>query len=211
MTETVTLGHTDSESEGDETESGSPYAEIQDSALQFNGDSQYVSTNYQQSLVDAYSIAVWVKPSETGFWWLVCDEGPSSGCGFGLNLEIDSGVYVVFAMFSNGVEVGVVSDTTISEGQWSFIAGTWSAAPGTVVAPTQFNIYINGNNLQVQNAAHPERSKFGRDLTSDGAGRNRDRRGHEYGHLLRRGDERRADLRHGDRRLRALQQRPWCG
>ncbi|MBY0371053.1 LamG domain-containing protein, partial [bacterium] len=45
---------------------------------------------------------------------------------------------------SDAIDVGVSSTATVHDGNWHHIVGTWAAASGAAVAPSQFKIYIDG-------------------------------------------------------------------
>jgi hypothetical protein len=45
---------------------------------------------------------------------------------------------------SNAIDIGVSSTTAINDGVWHHVVGTWAAAASTAIAPSQFNIYIDG-------------------------------------------------------------------
>jgi hypothetical protein len=51
---------------------------------------------------------------------------------------------VFFVLESAGLSIGKATTTTINDGQWHHVVGTWQADADTPVAPQQFQIYTDG-------------------------------------------------------------------
>ncbi len=108
--------------------------------ITFNG-VNYVSTTYLQNAVTAYSVEAWISTASGANQIIVNNRG--SGAGMSLTLYLVSGS-VYFALDSNGILLGGNSTATVDDGNWHHVVGTWSAPSGTIVAPSQFKIYIDG-------------------------------------------------------------------
>ena len=135
--------------------------------LNFDGTNDYLSTNYVQNGVTAYTIEAWIKTSTTSVQSVIVhDRG--SGAGNSLTLEV-GGTYpggtggagnVGYGVDSNGIYVGRSSTTTVNNNNWHHLVGVWTAPSGTGIAPSQFSIYIDGtaaatNDAIVSSATSP--------------------------------------------------------
>jgi hypothetical protein len=119
--------------------------------LHFDGTDDYLSTNYVQTGVTAYTIEAWIKTSTSSLQRVIVHDS-GSGAGNSLTLEI-GGTYpggpggagsVGYGVDSNGVYIGRYSTTTVNNNNWHHLVGVWTAPSGTAVAPAQFTIYIDG-------------------------------------------------------------------
>jgi hypothetical protein len=140
-----------------------------DGGLDFDGSNDYLSTNYVQTGVTAYTIEAWLRTATTSkLLALVQDRG--SGAGKSLTLSI-GGTYsgapgsglagdVAYGVDSNSMYIGVNSTSTVNDNLWHHVAGTWTAPSGTAIAPAQFSLYIDGNpaatnTIQVSSTTSP--------------------------------------------------------
>ena len=123
---------------------------ISGNALKFDGKDDYISTDYTQNSVTAYTIEVWVKTTDSGNKkTFVQDRG--SGAGKSLTLGMGrsgagfgSSGQVFYILDSEGIDTGVHSVQTINDNNWHHVVGVWSASPETEIDPSQFKIYIDG-------------------------------------------------------------------
>jgi len=119
--------------------------------LDFDGSDDYLSTNYVQNGVTAYTIEAWIKTSTTSMQRVIVhDRG--SGAGRSLTLSI-GGTYpggpgvaggVGYGVDSDSIYIGRYSTTTVNNNNWHHLVGVWTAPAGTAIAPAQFSIYIDG-------------------------------------------------------------------
>lgn len=126
--------------------------------LYFDGVNDYLSTNYYQTGVTAYSIDMWIKTSSTDtILGIVNDRGSDEstrGTGNSLTLSL-GGTYhggsnpgagiIDYGLDSNSIYIGDYSSTTINDNSWHHVVGTWAGSTGSAVTPSQFSIYIDGN------------------------------------------------------------------
>ena len=107
----------------------------------FNGTSDYVNAGNPATLqiTGALSIEAWIKTNAVANWGgIVGKMGTGGGGQFGYLLrEYNTGV-AEFGISSNGtLFTDVVGTTTINDGQWHHIVGTY-------VPSTSLNIYVDG-------------------------------------------------------------------
>jgi hypothetical protein len=128
---------------------------VSGNALKFDGKDDYISTNYTQNSVIAYTIELWVKTTVDS-----CEntfvQNRGSGAGKSLTLgmgrsgggrTIDgfgSSGQVFYILDSNSIDTGVHSVQTINDNNWHHVVGVWGASPETEIDPSQFKIYIDG-------------------------------------------------------------------
>jgi PKD repeat protein len=126
--------------------------------LYFDGSNDYLSTNYVQTGVTAYSIETWIKTTtNTMQSVIVHDRGYDAstyGVGRSLTLSV-GGTYpgasgsagdIAYGVDSNNIYGGGFSTTErVNNNAWHHVAGVWSAPAGTTVIPSQFSIYIDGD------------------------------------------------------------------
>jgi hypothetical protein len=124
----------------------------------FNGTSSEVVTTYTQTSVTAYTVSAWLKTtsggSSSGNNSAIFYNRGASGSGYsGKSLTLYEGVGgascgtsggISFVLDSNGIAIGASTSSTINDGNWHYVVGTWAASSGTAVAPSQFTIYIDG-------------------------------------------------------------------
>jgi hypothetical protein len=135
-----------------------------DGAANFNGTSQDVTTPYFQSSSTAATYEAWVRvPSSTvNVDVILSDRG--SGAGHSLTLALDGDLAcgstscgstlgsvptstgkAMFGDDSNGIWVGTGATAVNSyNNSWQFIVGTYFATSGATIAPSDFNVYVNG-------------------------------------------------------------------
>jgi PKD repeat protein len=126
-------------------------AAIVNGGLDLDGSNDYISTNYVQTGVTAYTIEAWIRTSTTSMQSVIVhDRG--SGAGRSLTLSI-GGTYpggpgvagcVGYGVDSDNIYIGRYSTTTVNNNNWHHLVGVWTAPAGTTVAPAQFSIYIDG-------------------------------------------------------------------
>jgi hypothetical protein len=125
--------------------------------LDFDGSNDYVSTNYVQTAVTAYTIEAWINTSTTSLQTVIVHDRGSflnNGAGLSLTLSI-GGTYpgsgngaagdVAYGVDSNNIYIGRYSTTTVNNNNWHHLVGVWTAPSGTAIDPAQFSIYIDGN------------------------------------------------------------------
>jgi PKD repeat protein len=126
-------------------------AAIVNGGLDLDGSNDYISTNYVQTGVTAYTIEAWIKTSTISMQRVIVhDRG--SGAGNSLTLSI-GGTYpggpgvagcVGYGVDSDNIYIGRYSTTTVNNNNWHHLVGVWTAPAGTATAPAQFSIYIDG-------------------------------------------------------------------
>jgi PKD repeat protein len=126
-------------------------AAIVNGGLDLDGSNDYISTNYVQTGVTAYTIEAWIKTSTISMQRVIVhDRG--SGAGRSLTLSI-GGTYpggpgvaggVGYGVDSDNIYIGRYSTTTVNNNNWHHLVGVWTAPAGTAIAPAQFSIYIDG-------------------------------------------------------------------
>ncbi|MHB8053174.1 MAG: DUF2341 domain-containing protein, partial [Methanoregula sp.] len=124
--------------------------------LDFDGSNDYVSTNYVQTSVTAYTIEAWINTSTTSLLTVIVHDRGSflnSGAGRSLTLSI-GGTYpggpgaagdVAYGVDSDNIYIGRYSTMTVNNNNWHHLVGVWTAPSGTAIDPAQFSIYIDGN------------------------------------------------------------------
>lgn len=122
----------------------SPYA------LAFDGTNDSVTTSYLQNAVTAYSVEVWVKTTDAGAQKVfVHNRGAGSGKSLTLGIGTTGGGHggagrIGFELDSDGIDIGISTNTAYNDGVWHHVVGTWAATSGTAVATSQFRIYVDG-------------------------------------------------------------------
>ena len=125
--------------------------------LNFDGANDYLTTNYYQTGVTAYTVETWVKTSTTSMQQVIVhdrgSDAAANGVGLSLTLSV-GGTYpgaagsagdLAYGVDSNNIYVGVYSTSAkVNDNTWHHVVGVWSAPSGTAVSPTQFSIYIDG-------------------------------------------------------------------
>ncbi len=123
---------------------------VSGNALKLDGKDDYISTNYTQNSVTAYTIEVWVKTTDSGNKkTFVQDRGSGAGKSLTLGMGQSGGGFgssgqVFYILESNYIDTGVHSIQTINDNNWHHVVGVWSASPETEIDPSQFKIYIDG-------------------------------------------------------------------
>ncbi len=121
-----------------------------DGSLLLNGTNQNIDTTYTQSNVTSYTVGAWLKTTDAGISkTIVQNRGGGAGMSLTLGIGQTGGGHgtagqVGFEVDSNTIDIGISSVQTVHDGNWHYIVGTWSAATGTAVNPSQFKIYIDG-------------------------------------------------------------------
>jgi len=135
-----------------------------DGAGHFNGTSQDITTPYVQSSSTAATYEAWVKvpSSTTNVAVALSDRGSgaghsltlaldgnlacgSTGCGSTLGSITTSTGKVMFGDDSNGIWIGTGATAVVSNNNaWHFLVGTYSATSGVTLAPSNFNVYVDG-------------------------------------------------------------------
>ena len=128
-----------------------------DGGVNFNGSSD-ITTPYLQNQVTAYTIESWIKTSDSSsIQPIVNDRGSGAGKSLTLFLEGNgacggggcggsAGVPSI-GIDSNSIFIGLNGSTALTNGVWHQVVGTWAAASGTAVAPSQFTLYVDGKNI----------------------------------------------------------------
>jgi PKD repeat protein len=129
--------------------------------LDFDGSNDYLSTNYEQTGVTAYTIETWMRTNAPSVRNVIVhdrgyDELVPGGTGKSLTLSV-GGTYrgasgaqnlpgnVAYGVDSNGIYGGKYSNQMVNNNVWHHVAGVWSGPSGTTVVPSQFSIYIDGD------------------------------------------------------------------
>lgn len=121
-------------------------------ALNGSAPASAVTLGEQQKGITSYTVAAWVYPaSQSGL--IESDRGSGAGhsltLGFGgsLGCLAPQGSFF-FGDSSDGVGLGVESSAQYPSNTWYYVVGTFSGKSGTAVSPSQFKLYINGNEVQ---------------------------------------------------------------
>ena len=132
-----------------------------DGGASFNGSSSYISTGFVQSSVTNYTVEAWINTTSTNAAMIIDDRGSGAGhslafgidgsgacagnwnCGSLAGLQNTTG-QLMFGDSSNFVFIGAEGTTPVNDGNWHHVVGTWSASPGTGIAPSQFALYVDG-------------------------------------------------------------------
>lgn len=137
---------------------GSPtYSSLNSGYLNFNGSTQYVTTNYNQTNVISYSIGVWFSTTATNAdGVLVQNRGVASTSGKSLTLGLSpyinasgslgtaSAGRLFFAADTDGALESVCTNSSFNDGQWHYVLATFNRASGNVDPNTDFEIYVDG-------------------------------------------------------------------
>ncbi len=135
-----------------------------DGAANFNGKSQDITTPYVQVSSTAYTVEAWIKIPSTATTTQVIVNDRGSGAGHSLTLALDGNLAcgstscggtlgsvgsptgkLMFGDDSNNIWIGTeASNTAINDGNWHFVAGSWTATSGVAIAPSQFKVYVDG-------------------------------------------------------------------
>lgn len=121
------------------------------SAYSFNGSNASIATTYVQTSVTAFTVSAWVKTTSSAFAQTIWQDRGASGAGVSLTLYINDSNQgfgttnkLSFAEDTNGEGVGTTSTASVNDGNWHMLTGTWSASSGTLVAASQFHLFIDG-------------------------------------------------------------------
>jgi hypothetical protein len=117
-------------------------------AFSFDGATGYIATPYTQSSVTAYSVSAWIRTTDATPSNTVIVQDRGSGSGISLTLGVGSPYAgagrVFFLADSTNTALGIHSATTVNDGIWHHVVGTWSAPAASGVNPSQFTLYIDG-------------------------------------------------------------------
>ncbi len=128
-----------------------------DGGVAFNGTND-ITTPYLQNGVTAYTISSWIKTSDSSsIQPIVNDRGSGAGQSLTLFLEGNgacggsscggsAGVPSI-GVDSNAIFIGLNGSTALTNGVWHQVVGTWAAPSGTAVSPSQFTLYVDGQNI----------------------------------------------------------------
>ncbi len=115
------------------------------------GSGPLATTPAPQTSAVAWSDEIWFKTTQTGNSVLLSDRNMSGGgAGMSLSLEIggspisNAAGSIGFGLDSNGIWIGVQTNSAYNDGIWHYAVGVWSAPSGTAISPSQFTIYIDG-------------------------------------------------------------------
>ena len=70
-----------------------------------------------------------------------------------MTFMLETGGYASIGVDSQSIWIGVTSTGSLSNNQWHHIVGTWAATSGTNVAPSQFNLYVDGLAVSTTNTS----------------------------------------------------------
>jgi hypothetical protein len=107
-----------------------------------NGTSQYITTGYVQTSVTAYTLECWIKTASTASMVMVSDRG--SGAGISVTLAMSAGKPFVGIDSNSIIDKITYSGSSIADGSWHHVVGTWAAASGTATSVSQLALYIDG-------------------------------------------------------------------
>ncbi len=130
-----------------------------DTAVRFNGTTQYVSTDTAVPAPSTFSVEAWVNTTSTAGGRIVGFGDNRGGYDFGGNPQLsgnyDKHLYmgndgrVTFGVFAGGVSA-LTSPTALNDGQWHHVVGTQG--------PTGMTLYVDGvrqgRNGQTQNQGY---------------------------------------------------------
>lgn len=115
--------------------------------------------NYQPT-VSAFSVEAWVKINSPTNGNITVFAGDAGSCPNIFELRVNEvqasiplyaqpGTPVVHIGQDGGTTgtVGDLSTATVNDGNWHHLVATWSAAPGAAVDPSQFRMYVDGNDV----------------------------------------------------------------
>ncbi len=142
-----------------------------DNALQFPG-SGYVLTDYTYPFptgITEYSFSFWMKttyPQKNQI--IIENRGPDNrptgpfheGLTMGIGRSVDAssqedrGLFIMYDRDYEGCGIVAIpgdgNHIDVTDGEWHHVVGIWSAPPGTIIASSQFQLYVDGSR---QNAA----------------------------------------------------------
>jgi len=125
--------------DGDEWTTG-----VVDGALEFDGGSDYIDTNYLQDGVSKYTISAWVNiPSgSTGNNVIVFDRGSGAGHSltFGIGHTTTGELYYVDD--SDSIIIGRYYNGGLNDDAWHHVVGVFDG--GGSVTSSQFTVYLDG-------------------------------------------------------------------
>ena len=115
----------------------------------FDGTNSYIETDYLQNSISTYTIAAWVKTTNSIGNPVVQDSG--NGAVSSLTLEIGynngqgthSGT-VNCGIGSNNVWIGGYTQQAINDGKWHFITCTFNSELGSSISPSDISVNIDG-------------------------------------------------------------------
>ncbi|MEN9611932.1 MAG: hypothetical protein RLZZ628_2746 [Bacteroidota bacterium] len=116
-------------------------------AYSFDGINNYIELNYSQTNLSSYSISCWVNTLDAGT--ILQNRGISGNEAYSLTLHLRQNV-VEYHLDSSYREIGRECNSTVSDGSWHHIVGTWSSSNGSLITPDQFKIYVDGILTQSQ-------------------------------------------------------------
>jgi hypothetical protein len=132
---------------------------VVDGASAFNGSSN-ITTPYLQNAVTAYTMETWIKDSDTSNIQPIIQDRGSDGSGLSLSFFLvgngacggscgGSTGDLMVGVDSNSIFIGVYGSTALTDGTWHHVVATWAASSGTTVVPSQFALYVDGQQVGV--------------------------------------------------------------
>ena len=106
-----------------------------------------------QTAVTAYSEEAWFQTTATTAYVTLVQDRITNGAGSGNSLTLWIGLtgglhggpgQLSYEVDNDNLEIGQTTTQAYNDGNWHHVVGVWSASSGTVVAPTQFQIYVDG-------------------------------------------------------------------
>jgi streptogramin lyase len=148
------------------TSADSPIGLVPGGILNWNDTASDLTTGTEiwglqyQPTVSAFSVEAWVKINSPSNGNVTVYGGDAGSCPNIFELRVNEvqasipvyatpGTPVVHIGQDGGVTgtVGDLSTATVNDGNWHHLVATWSAAAGAAVDPTQFHIYVDGNDV----------------------------------------------------------------
>lgn len=111
--------------------------------------------------VSAFTVEAWVKTSDNYLGDIYAGEEGNCPNIFDVRVSDGSNTYVPEGVPPGFVSVhigqgpgsvntpvvGILSTVAVNDGKWHYVVATWSAPVGSTVDPSQFQIYVDGNNV----------------------------------------------------------------
>lgn len=121
---------------------GSP--PVSNGAITLNGSSQFISTNYTQTSVTAYTIDAWFNTTSGDTGTFVQNRG--SGAGQSISVGINNGAAGKLYIQVDSDIIGIGQETIAStyiDGNWHNVIGVFNQ-PSGAITPSSFTIYVDG-------------------------------------------------------------------
>ena len=116
-------------------------------AALFDGIDDWISTPMRQKNLQGYSISVWLKSTDNSFVVLQ-NRGAEFSGGKSLTLSYGDGRFG-FAVDGDFIWVGKRFSFSL-QNTWIHLVGTWTSNNASSFAPSQFNLFLNGQKVNAE-------------------------------------------------------------